>query len=85
MSHQKEETPPWYAEGLRFGCTASGRCCSNHGEHAYVYLMEAEVSALAQALGLAEEQFLRAYTREEDGWTLLDPKGTQCVFLGGEG
>ena len=76
---------PWYAEGLRFGCTASGRCCSNHGQHAYVYLMEAEVSALAEALGMAESEFLRTHTRQEEGWTLLKSQGTRCVFLGETG
>ena len=77
----RPDSTPWYADGLRFGCTASGRCCSNHGEHAYVYLMDAEVRALADALGMEEDEFRRAHTREEEGWTLLEPQGTHCVFL----
>jgi Fe-S-cluster containining protein len=79
------DSTPWYADGLRFGCTASGRCCSNHGEHAYVYLMEAEVTALADALGMEEAEFRKTHTRQEEGWTLLEPRGTSCVFLGGTG
>ncbi|MBJ76180.1 MAG: hypothetical protein CMJ98_04090, partial [Planctomycetes bacterium] len=82
---QEPDSAPWYTDGLRFGCTASGRCCSNHGEHAYVYLMEAEVRALAEALGMDEGEFRRTHTREEEGWTLLEPQGTHCVFLGETG
>jgi len=50
-----------------------------------VYLMESEVSALAGVLGLSDQEFLDGYTREEEGWTLLEPRGSSCVFLGGNG
>ena len=76
---------PWYAAGLRFGCTGSARCCRNHGDHTRVYLMDPEVPALARELGVPADEFRRTHTREEGGWTLLVAKGSQCVFLDGEG
>ncbi len=73
---------PWYQAGLRFGCTRSGRCCSNHGDHAYVYLLPAEVEALAGALEMTPRTFQRKYTHQENGWTLLTVEGSSCVFQG---
>lgn len=68
--------------GLRFECTQCGRCCTNHGEYAYVYLADREVAALARLLGLSEREFERKYTLiDEDGWTQLAIANGRCVFL----
>ena len=42
---------PWYANGIRFGCQQSGKCCTNHGDHAYVYLKAEDEKRLAKHLG----------------------------------
>ncbi len=68
--------------GLRFECTQCGRCCTNRGEYAHVYLADREVSALARLLGLSEREFDRKYTTiDEDGWTQLVIANDRCVFL----
>lgn len=68
--------------GLRFECTRCGRCCTNHGDYAHVYLSGAEVRALARYLDLPLEDFERRYTFvDEDGWTQLQLAGDRCVFL----
>lgn len=76
---------PWYAEGLRFSCTACGNCCKNHGEYAYVYLMEPEVRAIAAHLGLDVETFRARDCTVEEGWTVLATADPACRFLTEEG
>lgn len=53
---------------FRFACQRSGRCCT--GGSGYVWVDEAEVPALAAALGLAPDAFARRYLR-----TVADPRG----------
>jgi len=72
---------PWYAPGLRFGCTQCGQCCRTHGEYAYVYLSGAEVGRIARHLGLTRDAFLERYCREEDGWIHLAIDSPACPFL----
>lgn len=68
--------------GLRFECTACGRCCTNHGEYAYVYVNPDEVDALARLLELPPAEFRRRYTFvDEDGWRQLRTRDEACVFL----
>ena len=72
--------------GLRFECTQCGRCCTNHGEYAHVYLGDREVAALALLLGLSEREFERKYAFiDKDGWTQLAIANDRCVFLGPDG
>jgi len=72
---------PLHANGLRFACTRCGNCCKNHGAYTYVYLAEADVSAIARHLGLAEAEFLERYCQEEDGWVSLRMDRPACPFL----
>ena len=73
---------PWYSKGLRFSCTRCGNCCRNHGAYAYVYLAEADVSAIARHLELDRATFLSRYCQEEDGWVTLRMDTPACPFLG---
>jgi len=67
---------------LRFECTQCGKCCSNRGEYAYVYVNLDETAALAEFLGLSLRSFKRRYTFiDEDGWRQLNFTGENCVFL----
>ena len=59
---------PWYADGIRFECTQSGKCCHAHGEYDRVYLDDDEARAIADLLGLTLKQLESKY----------------CVFLEGE-
>lgn len=72
--------------GLRFECTRCGKCCTNHGGYAHVYLSDREVSGLARALELDTYEFERLYTFiDEDGWTQLRTESDRCVFLQPDG
>jgi Fe-S-cluster containining protein len=78
---------PWYAAGLRFGCTRCGACCT--GSPGAVWVDEQEIDALAAALDIAVPQFERDYVRQEGSrrklyeWpsgdcVLYEPDGQSC-------
>ncbi len=75
----------FYAQGLPFCCTACGECCSNHSGYDFVFLTPKDISNLANFLELPEEDFLRAYTREDVSDVVLKDKGEACIFLGKNG
>ena len=78
------EPQPWYADGLRFECQEDcGRCCSNHGDYAYVYLEEPDITALAKFLRLSRRRFLERYTTTDDGFVVLLMDEPACPFLEG--
>ena len=72
----------WYDGGLAFECTGCGACCRTHGEHAYVYLTDADAAAIARHLGLDEREFRARFceTDGEGGLCLLVAPG-DCVLL----
>ncbi len=72
---------PWYDAGLRFGCTQCGNCCKSHGEYAYIYLMEPEVEAIAEHLGLDVETFRARHTEIDEDWTIIKTTAPACPFL----
>lgn len=72
---------PWYDKGLRFECQRSGNCCKTHGEYAYVYLAPQDVEAIADHLGLDEDDFLAKHCAEDDGYTILRIDEPECPFL----
>ncbi|MDP6539506.1 MAG: YkgJ family cysteine cluster protein [Planctomycetota bacterium] len=72
---------PWYSNGLRFSCTSCGNCCRTHGEHAYIYLAEADVRAIARHLGLSRARFLTEHCDLEEGWVVLRTTEPDCPFL----
>lgn len=75
---------PWYEEGLRFECAPDcGRCCTNHGEYAYVYLEDGDLERLARHLELAPDDFRGRYVREDEGHTILRMDEPACPFLDG--
>lgn len=71
---------PWYADGLRFGCTQCGRCCG--GAPGFVWVSETEIDALAARLGLERAAFVRRYTRTvyRRGVSLVEKPNYDCVF-----
>lgn len=73
---------PWYARGLRFSCTGSGKCCTVHGDYAYVFLTRDEERRIAEGLGLTLRQFRRRHTYRPvlQGRSLRFPDG-HCTFL----
>ncbi len=73
MSH------PWYQSGLRFTCTQCGNCCT--GEPGFVWVDEAELSAIAHFLGEPIEEVRGLTTRATmRGRTLREKANGDCVF-----
>ena len=73
----------WYAEdGLRFGCTRCGHCCT--GSPGFVWISPAEVNTISRYLSLAPAKFTKRYARLVNGnLSLVEKPGTtgDCVFL----
>lgn len=74
---------PWYAEGVRFGCTRGGDCCHNHGEYDRVYFTKREEVKVAQHLGITLRALRQRYIAREDGYRIARSRGEACVFLDG--
>ena len=87
MNGPTENLPPdptWYAEGLRFGCTACGGCCG--GAPGYVWLEEQELVQMAALVGLPIDEFRRVYVRRMwRGMSLREKTNFDCVLLDGNG
>lgn len=71
----------WFKEGLRFGCTQCGKCCT--GAPGYVWITEEDIRAMAEFLQISTDEFTRRYTRcVFDRIALLENASTyDCVFL----
>ena len=71
----------WFEGGLRFQCTACGKCCT--GSSGHVYLSGADMERLASFFQLTIGKFARKYTRLIKGRrALIDKSGSHdCVFL----
>ena len=82
LGQQPSAPGRWYADGLRFSCTGSGKCCQVHGDHAYVFMTRDEERRIAEGLGLALRQFRRRHTYRPfaQARSLRFPDG-HCTFL----
>ena len=70
---------PWYQDGLRFSCTRCGHCCT--GEPGFVWVDNADLTAIANYLDLPIEQLIAMYTRwGPRGRTLREKGDGDCVF-----
>ena len=70
---------PWYQEGLRFGCTQCGKCCT--GAPGYVWLDAADLDTLAAFHGEPSDQFEKTYTRLVGPRRSLREKANgDCIF-----
>lgn len=77
-----EDGEPWYVEGLRFSCTACGKCCLNHGEgYQYVFSTRAERRRIAKRLGLSQRGFESEYCHPVMGSLSFASTGEACIFL----
>ncbi len=76
-------TEPWYADGIRFECARSGKCCTAHGQYDRVYLDDDEAEEVAALLGLTLAELERRHCWFEDGWRLVKFADGACGFLDG--
>ena len=72
---------PWYANGLQFTCTGCGDCCT--GAPGYVWVNEAEIQALAEAIQESDlDQFKREYVRQVgERQSLVELPNGDCIFF----
>lgn len=72
----------FYQNGLHFGCTECGNCCSDTS--GYVELTEDEAENIAGFLKLPEADFLEKYVELQDKGSTFQLKSHQngdCIFL----
>lgn len=69
----------WYRDGLRFGCTRCGNCCT--GEPGYVWVNEAELIAIAEFRQEPLEEVTGLYSYQVGKRRSLREKlNGECVF-----
>jgi uncharacterized protein len=78
--------PEWWADGIRFECQGSGKCCVSHGEYGNVYLTTFDRKRMAKSLKLTTTAFTLKYCdREGDEerylYRLKDEGSADCQFL----
>lgn len=80
---KESEKKTWYDQGLRFKCTACGKCCT--GPTGYVWLSAPEIERMAKHLKLSVQDFSMKYLRYVKGrYALLETLNQgnyDCVFL----
>ncbi len=71
---------PWYRDGLKFKCTGCGDCCT--GAPGFVWVTNAEIAALAAAIGIDAAEFERRYVRKVGiRKSLKEWSNGDCVFF----
>lgn len=68
-------------KGLRFGCTQCGKCCCQFP--GYVWVTVEEVKKIAEARGMAVDEFGKKYVRRVGvRYSLIEDAKNRCVMLG---
>jgi len=80
MSPSVPDLPVFLQDGVRFGCTQCGACCT--GAPGRVRVSEAEVEAISEFRKQSAEDFRRSETRMVEGerWLRERPNG-ECVLF----
>ena len=79
---------PWFGAGLKFGCTACGKCCRSTRTN--VWVNSSEISALAAALKMEPFSFAQQYCEDRENengeiLTSLKNKDGGCILLDKDG
>ncbi len=77
------EKKEWWADGVRFQCQGSGKCCTSHGEYGHVFLTKEDRQRFAKYFKMSSSAFTRKYCVKYYGaWKLKDREGNyDCIFL----
>ncbi len=80
--------PPFYEDGLLFGCTHCGACCKQKESH--VFLTATDFRRLAEHLELTDEEFFLEYCQPVDRClatrvSLVAEEDGACIFLSEDG
>ena len=71
---------PWYKDGLRFGCTHCGNCCS--GFPGFVWVNDEELKAIAEHTGKSIGEIRLMHTRLYAGrLSLSEYTNGDCTFF----
>jgi hypothetical protein len=74
----------WYRDGVKFECQRCHYCCG--GEPGYVWVTEADVRAMAEAIGMDVESFAYEYVRRVGSrYSLKEKPDGFCVMHGEQG
>jgi len=80
QNSSSDDQQPWYADGLRFKCTACGDCCT--GAPGYVWVNQAEIDGMAARLGMTAEDFEAEHVRRIGiRRSLVEYENGDCVFF----
>jgi len=73
----------WWANGIRFECQGSGKCCTSHGEFGFVFLTLEDRRRFAKHLKISTSAFTKKYCDQQGSFYHLkeDPKNLDCMFL----
>jgi len=75
-----EDQDPWYAEGLRFTCSACGNCCT--GAPGFVWVSDEEIEQLAAWLAIDRAAFQHKFVRRVgQRQSLVEHANGDCVFF----
>lgn len=74
----------FYADGLRFECQGSGKCCTSRGQYGYVYVTLSDRRRFAKYLNLTVAGFTKQYCTKTDGYWHLNDPDRDCSFLKGK-
>jgi len=79
----KNDSQPWYKDGLQFKCTGCGDCCT--GAPGYVWVNKDDIAALAAEVGLEVTEFEARYVRQVGvRKSLIEHENYDCVFFDGK-
>lgn len=74
----------FWADGIRFSCQGTGKCCTSRGEYGYIYLTLKDRRRFAAHLKITTREFTRRYCDKTDGWFHLKHPERNCTFLDGK-
>lgn len=77
------EKKEWWADGVRFQCQGSGKCCVSRGEFGFVYLTLDDRKRMAKVLKMTTSAFTRKHCAVTDGVHHLKETDADCRFLEG--
>jgi Fe-S-cluster containining protein len=73
----------FWADGIKFECQGTGRCCVSRGDYGYVYLTLADRQRFAKHFNITTSRFTRDYCEKTEGWYHLKEFKSACRFLEG--
>jgi Fe-S-cluster containining protein len=74
-----ESPSPWYRDGLEFGCTRCGHCCT--GAPGYVWVSRDEIRQIAEFRGEDVREFSSKFVRRvHNRYSLIEKPNGDCIF-----